>query len=133
MEGIVDSVRRVTDMMAEIMAASQEQSSGIDQINQAVGQMDQVTQQNAALVEQAAAAAQSLQEQAGSLAREVSIFRLDAGASGQPALPAVAKHGAGFPSVPAVAPATPAAPAGIDRPKALARPAVTAGDGWEEF
>ncbi|HEX8884326.1 MAG TPA: methyl-accepting chemotaxis protein, partial [Noviherbaspirillum sp.] len=94
MEGIVDSVRRVTDMMAEIMAASQEQSSGIDQINQAVGQMDQVTQQNAALVEEAAAAAQSLQEQASTLAREVSIFRLDAGAPAHPALPVMARHAA---------------------------------------
>ena len=134
MEGIVDSVRRVTDMMAEIMAASQEQSSGIDQINQAVGQMDQVTQQNAALVEQAAAAAQSLQEQAGSLAREVSIFRLDAGVAGQTAMPALARPATAPLSVSAVAPAAAAASsAGIHRPKTLARPAATAGDGWEEF
>jgi methyl-accepting chemotaxis protein len=78
MEDIVQSVRKVTDVMAEIMAASQEQSAGIEQVNQAVGQMDQVTQQNAALVEEAAAAAQSLQEQAANLAQEVSIFKLDA-------------------------------------------------------
>ncbi|SMP56978.1 methyl-accepting chemotaxis protein [Noviherbaspirillum suwonense] len=73
---IVDSVQRVTDIMAEIAAASDEQSAGIQQVNQAIGQMDQVTQQNAALVEQAAAAAGALQEQAGQLAAEVSIFRL---------------------------------------------------------
>ncbi len=66
MEEIVGSVKRVTDIMGEISAASQEQTSGIEQINQAITQMDQVTQQNAALVEEASAAAQSLQEQAGS-------------------------------------------------------------------
>ncbi|MFZ2389336.1 MAG: hypothetical protein WAW69_16185, partial [Polaromonas sp.] len=64
-------------IMAEITAASQEQTSGIEQINQAITQMDQVTQQNAALVEEAAAAAQSLQEQAGGLSQVVSVFRLD--------------------------------------------------------
>ncbi|MQR02122.1 methyl-accepting chemotaxis protein [Glaciimonas soli] len=78
MEQVVDSVQRVTDIMAEIAAASQEQSSGIEQINQAIGQMDQVTQQNAALVEEAAAAAASLQEQAGNLSHVVSMFKLDA-------------------------------------------------------
>ncbi|MDN8617990.1 methyl-accepting chemotaxis protein [Variovorax ginsengisoli] len=76
MEKIVASVRRVTDIMGEISAASQEQTSGIEQINQAVTQMDEVTQQNAALVEEASAAAQSLQMQAGSLVRAVSIFTL---------------------------------------------------------
>jgi len=70
-------VRRVTDIMAEITAASQEQTQGIEQINQAITQMDQVTQQNAALVEEAAAAAQSLQEQAGSLSQVVGVFRLE--------------------------------------------------------
>ena len=76
MDEIVDSVRRVTDIMAEIQAASQEQTQGIEQINQAIGQMDQVTQQNAALVEEAAAAAASLQEQASALSQVVSVFRL---------------------------------------------------------
>ena len=74
---IVASVRRVTDIMGEITAASQEQTAGIDQINQAISQMDQVTQQNAALVEEAAAAAASLQDQAGALAEVVSGFRLE--------------------------------------------------------
>ena len=77
MEEIVASVRRVTDIMGEISVASQEQTSGIDQINQAISQMDQVTQQNAALVEQAAAAAASMQEQAGSLVQTVSIFKIE--------------------------------------------------------
>ncbi|MBK4735296.1 methyl-accepting chemotaxis protein [Noviherbaspirillum pedocola] len=78
MNEVVSSVQRVTDMMAEITAASAEQSAGIEQVNQAVTHMDQVTQQNAALVEEAAAAAASLQEQAGSLAQAVSIFRVHA-------------------------------------------------------
>ncbi|HJV84135.1 MAG TPA: methyl-accepting chemotaxis protein [Noviherbaspirillum sp.] len=77
MREIVDSVRRVTDLMGEIAAASREQTSGIDQINQAITQMDQVTQQNAALVEQAAAASQALQEEAATLAKVVGVFKLD--------------------------------------------------------
>ena len=77
MEDVVASVARVTGIMAEIMTAGEEQSLGINQINQAVAQMDQVTQQNAALVEEAAAAATSLQEQAQSLADAVSAFQLD--------------------------------------------------------
>jgi methyl-accepting chemotaxis protein len=77
MNEVVESVKRVTDIIAEIMAASQEQSAGIEQINQAIGQMDQVTQQNAALVEEAAAAAESLQDQAGNLAQVVSVFKLN--------------------------------------------------------
>jgi methyl-accepting chemotaxis protein len=75
---IVTSVKQVTDIMGEIAAASHEQSAGIEQVNQAVTQMDEVTQQNAALVEQAAAAAQSLQEQAIRLARAVAMFKLSA-------------------------------------------------------
>jgi methyl-accepting chemotaxis protein len=78
MEEIVTSVRRVTDIMAEISHASQEQSAGIEQVNRAIGQMDEATQQNAALVEQAGAAASALQDEAANLARLVSIFKLDA-------------------------------------------------------
>jgi methyl-accepting chemotaxis protein-2 (aspartate sensor receptor) len=74
---VVDSVARVTDIMTEISAASEEQSLGIHQVNEAITQMDQVTQQNAALVEEAAAAAAALQEQAAQLAQAVRIFRLD--------------------------------------------------------
>ncbi|WP_312548972.1 methyl-accepting chemotaxis protein, partial [Massilia sp.] len=85
MNEIVESVRRVTDIMSEITAASGEQTAGIEQINEAVAQMDQVTQQNAALVEQAAAASAAMQEQAGKLAEAVSVFRVDAHAVAQPA------------------------------------------------
>jgi len=77
MEEVVSSIRRVTDIVAEISAASNEQSAGIAQVNQAIAQMDQVTQQNAALVEEAAAASESMQEQAGRLANVVSIFKFD--------------------------------------------------------
>ncbi|WP_338619280.1 methyl-accepting chemotaxis protein [Achromobacter sp. E1] len=79
MQEIVASVKRVTDIMGEISAASEEQSSGIDQVNRAVSQMDEVTQQNAALVEEAAAAAGSLQDQAQRLAEAVSVFKINAG------------------------------------------------------
>ncbi|WP_020654512.1 methyl-accepting chemotaxis protein [Massilia niastensis] len=73
---IVGSVRRVTNIMSEITAASQEQTAGIEQINQAVVQMDEGTQQNAALVEEAAAAATSMQEQAAKLAEVVAGFHI---------------------------------------------------------
>jgi methyl-accepting chemotaxis protein len=79
-------VRRVTDIMGEISAASHEQQAGIELINQAVVEMDAVTQQNAALVEEAAAAAQSLQEQSGELEQAVSVFRLT-GATARAAAP----------------------------------------------
>jgi methyl-accepting chemotaxis protein len=74
---IVTSVKQVADIMSEIAAASHEQSDGIEQVNQAVMQMDETTQQNAALVEQAAAAAASMQNQAANLAETVSIFKLN--------------------------------------------------------
>jgi len=85
MQEIVESVRRVTDIMSEISAASVEQTAGIEQINEAITQMDQVTQQNAALVEEAAAASASMQEQAANLTRAVSVFQV---AGTQPAKPA---------------------------------------------
>ncbi|AGG90042.1 MULTISPECIES: methyl-accepting chemotaxis protein [Rhodanobacter] len=124
--GIVDSVKKVTDIVAEIAAASQEQSVGIDQVNRAVMQMDEVTQQNAALVEEAAAAARAMQEQADELRRQVAFFRLD-----------------GHAAVPAAAPAAPAGPSArvLPMPPRAARPArhagpvaaVAAADGWSEF
>ncbi|MDO9451231.1 MAG: methyl-accepting chemotaxis protein [Stagnimonas sp.] len=77
MDEIVSSVKRVTDIMSEITAASQEQSQGIEQVNQTITQMDEVTQQNAALVEEATASARSLEEQAGGLSHSVSQFKLD--------------------------------------------------------
>jgi len=78
MEEMVAAIRKVTDIMDGITAASQEQSTGIEQVNRAVAQMDQVTQQNAALVEEAAAAAESMREQAHALVAAVSVFRLAA-------------------------------------------------------
>ncbi|BCB26094.1 chemotaxis protein [Sulfurimicrobium lacus] len=77
MDEIVTSIKRVTDIMAEISAASSEQSAGIEQVNLAITQMDEVTQQNAALVEESAAAAESLEEQAQNLSQSVSVFKLD--------------------------------------------------------
>jgi len=78
MDQVVSSVSRVTEIMAAISAASQEQSTGIGHVNQAINEMDAVTQQNAALVEQAAAAAASMQDQAAMLAQLVQRFQLDA-------------------------------------------------------
>jgi methyl-accepting chemotaxis protein len=133
MGDVVASVRRVTDIMGEITSASSEQSIGIDQVNTAITQMDQVTQQNAALVEQAAAAAASMQEQAAQLADVASSFKL--GNDGRHAALAAPKPRAALP------PARPAAPA----PKRLAsrpvlakasasKPTTVGGDKeWEEF
>jgi methyl-accepting chemotaxis protein len=83
MDDVVASVRRVSDIIGDISAASHEQEGGINQINQAITEMDSVTQQNAALVEEAAAASESLQDQARQLAQVVSGFRLNA-VSGAP-------------------------------------------------
>jgi len=76
MDEIVTSVKRVTDIMAEISLASAEQSAGIEQVNAAIGRMDEATRQNAALVEQASAAAGSLQDEATMLAQVVSVFKM---------------------------------------------------------
>ena len=81
MDEVVSSVRRVSDIIGEITAASREQTAGIEQVNQSIIQMDNVTQQNAALVEQAAAAATSMQEQASNLSTVVSVFKLAAGSA----------------------------------------------------
>ncbi len=128
MDDIVERVKRVTEIMGEITAASAEQTSGIEQINEAIRQIDQVTQQNAALVEEAAAAAESLQDQAGTLAQVVSVFKLD-GASA--ALPP-----------PALAPVTRVdnklrppyvAPANLNGSMVAARRSAVAPAAWEEF
>jgi methyl-accepting chemotaxis protein len=76
MTEVVASIKRVTDMMGEISAASVEQSTGVAQVGEAVGQMDQATQQNAALVEESAAAAESLKQQARQLVQAVAVFKL---------------------------------------------------------
>ena len=125
MDEIVNAVKRVTDIMGEISAASTEQSQGIEQVNQAVAQMDETTQQNAALVEEAAAAAESLQDQAGSLAQAVSVFKLEGGGGriNAPALPARR------------APAERATLPGPERAMRKLSPSTHAGpdDEWEEF
>ena len=141
---IVQSVNRVNDIMAEITAASQEQTVGIEQINGAVAQMDQVTQQNAALVEQASAAAASLQDEASALAQTVGAFKLNLASGVRTAAPRVA---ASLPAVvvktPKVGPKSAPAPAPAPaKPKAADAPAVKktrqqeeaqVGEGWEEF
>lgn len=81
MNEAMQSVERVTGIMGEIEAAALEQSDGIEQVNKAVSQIDEVTQHNAALVEEAAAAAKSLEEQASVLRDAVAVFRLDANVS----------------------------------------------------
>jgi methyl-accepting chemotaxis protein-2 (aspartate sensor receptor) len=121
MQEIVASVKRVTDIMGEISAASEEQSSGIDQVNRAVSQMDEVTQQNAALVEEAAAAAGSLQEQAERLAEAVAVFKVNAGE----VIEVPAHQLAGQrPAARVAAPVAPAAQADAPAVEAKAVPAV---------
>ncbi|KJR90351.1 methyl-accepting chemotaxis protein [Burkholderia pseudomallei] len=94
MHEVVESIRRVTLIMAEITRASEQQTSGIVEIDRAITQMDQVTQQNASLVEEAAAAAESMREQSAALVRAVRVFKLDA-------YPAVASSHAAPPARPA--------------------------------
>ncbi|MDP2833646.1 MAG: methyl-accepting chemotaxis protein [Pseudomonadota bacterium] len=125
MKEIVDAVKRVTDIMGEISAASTEQTQGIEQVNSAIAQMDEVTQQNAALVEQAAAAAESLQDQATSLTQAVAVFRVAAAGTRNTRAPV-------RPIARATAPA-PRAPGPV-RAMAKAAPAAAGSDDeWEEF
>jgi len=140
MDEVVASVRRVTDIMAEISNASQEQSAGIEQVNHSIIEMDAMTQQNAALVEEAAAAAQSLQDQASELARVVSIFKLEAGeeralTAAIAAAPVMTQAVAVVAKKPAARPApkkaVPAAAASPEKKKVVA--AATSADEWEEF
>ncbi len=139
MQEVVDSVRRVSDIINEITAASTEQSSGIEQVNTSVIQMDQITQQNAALVEEAAAAAGSLQMQTEKLSDLISIFKLKQSytpsnstrqvaistpklaAKAKPELPKAHKPKAVINTVKKAAPATPV------------KAAAGANDDWEEF
>ncbi|MBS7457257.1 methyl-accepting chemotaxis protein [Coralloluteibacterium stylophorae] len=141
MTEIVSSVKRVTDIMGEITAASAEQSAGIEQVNRTVTQLDEVTQQNAALVEEASAAARSMEEQAGELFAAVAVFRLEPGVPAAKAASAALGKKASA-KKPAAAPAALAARVSErPAPQAAARPtapkklvAVTAEDGdWQEF
>ncbi len=135
MDEVVSSVRRVTDIMAEITAASHEQSTGIEQVNQAITQMDQVTQQNAALVEEAAAAADSLQEQAAALSEIVGVFRVSGTsapvAARSKAAPKKAAKVIALPSSPKRAAAAVAPAPAATAPRKVA--AGGAADEWEEF
>jgi len=103
MTEVVSSIRRVTDIMGEISAASSEQSTGVSQVGEAVTQMDQVTQQNAALVEEMAAAASSLNHQAQALVGAVAVFKLSADTSVPPPVAASPARAVSAPSLPLVA------------------------------
>ena len=122
MAEVVQSIQRVTDIMGEISAASSEQSRGVDQVNEAVTQMDQTTQQNAALVEEMAAAASSLNAQAQELVSTVAVFQLGAQGAGAGSRPPAPRPQAAAPRVSAAKPAPQAAPRPTAKP-ALARPA----------
>ncbi|CAJ4443663.1 methyl-accepting chemotaxis protein [Burkholderia pseudomallei] len=112
MTEVTQAVARVTDIMGEIAAASAEQSRGIEQVNLAITQMDEVTQQNAALVEEAAAASHSLEEQGHELKQAVAFFRFDGSAAGGTADTAAPRHRAAPPPhAAATAPAAHATPA----------------------
>ncbi|MBU0588647.1 MAG: MCP four helix bundle domain-containing protein [Gammaproteobacteria bacterium] len=134
MSDIVQSVRRVADVIGEITAASVEQSSGIADVNQSISNLDQMTQQNAALVEQSAAAAQSMREQADQLAQAVAVFKINAMLRQNPAKDITPKpQKLALASIPAPAPAKKALAAPVS-PKS--RPAVSAGSddvSWENF
>ena len=145
MTEVVQSIRRVTDLMGEINAASSEQASGVAQVGEAVTQMDQATQQNAALVEEMAAAAGSLSSQAQELVQAVAVFKLDASQSGASAystptarpapnaapvrIPAPARKPTAFKA----APAKPAALRAPNPPKPVKTTSAGAEDDWESF
>ena len=145
MTEVVQSIRRVTDLMGEINAASSEQASGVAQVGEAVTQMDQATQQNAALVEEMAAAAGSLSSQAQELVQAVAVFKLDASQSGASAystptarpapkaasvrMPAPARKPTAFKA----APAKPAALRAPNPPQPVKTASAGAEDDWESF
>ena len=131
LDEILQAVKNVTDVVSEIAAASAEQTTGIEQVNKAITQMDEVTQQNAALVEEAAAASKSLEEQAANMRQVISFFKVDE--SGHAAPPAREPRAA----APRQAP-RPAAPAPRPAKKLAAPPPAAKGSGasddeWEEF
>ena len=148
MTEVVNSIRRVTDIMGEISAASNEQAAGVSQVGEAVSQMDQATQQNAALVEQMAAAASSLKSQAGELVGAVAVFKLDANYSMAKvtarSLPSRGVHVGGSErrAIPAAKPKPTFAPPSLaiakptPQPKSVATVKAGAGGGddqWETF
>lgn len=123
MKEIVTAIKRVNDIMAEIAAASAEQSTGIEEVSTAVSQMDEMTQQNAALVEQAAAAAESLQSQADQLTRNVAQFKLSHNQEGFPVISTTKAPVVKSKAKPPVKPI----------PKKVAPPKTPQDDEWEEF
>jgi methyl-accepting chemotaxis protein len=147
MNDIVSQVKRVADLIGEISSSAHEQTSGIEQVNQAIVQLDNVTQQNAALVEEAAAAADSLNQQAGRMVEVVSIFKLGGNAVAAPSRPSYRSVGkkpqALAPRKPAPALARPSATPSrvaakpVATPKRLApaaaKPAAGGNDDWETF
>ena len=133
MREIVDSVHKVSSIVGHISAASDAQRAGIEQVNQAITEMDQVTQQNAALVEEAAAAAESMQEQAARLADAVAVFRT---AQVDAAPPAPRRKQARPVTRLAARPAAKAAPARVAPPRAAQAGEAqrqARNDEWEEF
>ena len=149
MTEVVSSIKRVTDIMGEISAASSEQSQGVSQVGEAVTQMDTATQQNAALVEQMAAAAGSLKTQANELVQSVAVFKLnDNGHHPSPVHQATVRASASKPlpfkgavrrleTTPSAKPtAKPSPKAALAAPKPMAKPKPTPAGGdedWETF
>jgi methyl-accepting chemotaxis protein len=139
MDEVVTSIGRVTDIMGEITAASQEQTLGIEQVNQAITEMDGVTQQNAALVDEEVAAAEALKTLAANLAQVVSVFKLDGmqGAVSAPApIPRALNSGRPAKAVPAAPAPKKAAPQKIAAPASERRTSAAKAvidDSWEEF
>jgi methyl-accepting chemotaxis protein len=145
MSEVVNAIKRVTDIMGEISAASTEQSAGVAQVGEAVSQMDQATQQNAALVEQSAAAAESLKQQALQLVQAVAVFKAASGRAAA-AVPAPTPVAPPKDTYPAVERRGPGRAKNVTRPQFGAKPAAAAApeapspapqrtgtDDWESF
>ena len=122
---IVNAIKKVSDIVAEIAAASREQATGLDQVNTAVGSMDEMTQRNGALVEETSASAQALANQGRQLAELVSFFKFDgSGSMAMASAPAPAQRPAPAPAAPAAALAAPAPRPVAPKPAAVAKPAT---------
>ncbi|MFO1349970.1 MAG: methyl-accepting chemotaxis protein [Gammaproteobacteria bacterium] len=138
---IVSAVKKVSDIIAEIAVASQEQSTGIEQVNKAVTQMDEMTQQNAALVEEAAAASEAMSEQAQALNGLMAFFRVGEGpeavALAKPAYGGVERRGPGRPwaakpKTEGKAPVSKPTPAKVAKVAQVATAQADSNE-WEEF
>src|SRR5690606_12213109 len=127
---IVTAIKKVSDIVAEIAAASREQATGLDQVNTAVGSMDEMTQRNGALVEQTSASAQALADQGRQLADLVAFFKLNQAAQSVAAPKSATQAQASAADKPTTAPAAPAVARPAPQP-ALA--SVDDDDDWKEF